>query len=60
MTKHYKGLEDVLISGDWRSPEPRKCWLAADLAISAIHYLVLASVKEPDNLQKFATFIEQL
>ncbi|MBW4495039.1 MAG: thymidylate synthase [Oscillatoria princeps RMCB-10] len=60
MTKYYKGLEDVLINGDWRAPEPRKCSLAADLAISAIHYLVLASVKEPDNLQKFAIFIERL
>ena len=58
--ENYKDLEDVLINGDWRASHPRKCSLTADLALSAMHYLVLASTKEPDNFQKLVRFIETL
>lgn len=54
----YKGLEDILIYGDWRSNEPRKCLLTADLAMSSMHYLVLASNKEPEEFKKLLRYIE--
>ncbi len=57
---HYKGLEDVLINGDWRKSDPRKCSLAADLAISAMHYLVLVSMIEPEDFKRIVSFIETL
>jgi thymidylate synthase len=60
ITKYYKGLEDVLINGDWRRSDPRKCSLAADLALSAMHYLVLTSTKETGDFQKLVSFIETL
>lgn len=60
IAKYYKGLEDVLIKGDWRQSDPRKCSLAADLGISAMHYLVLASILEPGDFQQIIKFIETL
>ncbi len=60
LSKNYKVLEDILINGDWRSSDPRKCSFAADLAISAMHFLVLASQKEPEKFQKLLRYIEML
>ncbi|MBW4574789.1 MAG: hypothetical protein KME08_05835 [Aphanothece sp. CMT-3BRIN-NPC111] len=58
--ENYKGLENLLLKGDWRRSDPQKCSLTADLAISSIHYLVLASTKEPENFHKLLRYIEIL
>ena len=57
---NYKALDDLLINGDWRASDPRKCILAADLSVGAVHYLSLLSKKEPQNFSRFVNFIETL
>jgi hypothetical protein len=60
MTLHYKALEDMLINGDWRSHDPRKCTHAADLSLSAFQYLVLSADQEPVLFQRLVTYIQTL
>lgn len=57
---NYKALDDLLINGDWRASDPRKCTLAADLSISAAHYLFLLSEREPNSFSRFVNFIQTL
>ncbi|MBK4732823.1 hypothetical protein JJD41_23570 [Oxynema sp. CENA135] len=56
----YQELENMFVNRDWRVGDPRKCSLAADLAMTSIHYLVLASHREPESMAQFAMAIENL
>lgn len=53
-------LDNILIDGDWRKPDIRKCSAAADLAITSIHAILLIAETEPGQLNRFVEFIEFL
>lgn len=57
---NYKELEEIFVQGDWKVADPRKCSLSAELGMVSVHYLVLASQKEPESVEKFARAIENL
>jgi len=56
----YKSLDDLLIFGNWRANDFRKCTLAADLSISAVHYISLISQREPQPFYRFVNFVNTL
>lgn len=60
MKQKYMALEDILIKSDWSSPNPEKCTLIADLAISSIKCLVLLSREDFASFQKFQDFVNNL
>lgn len=53
-------LQDILINGDWRASDPRKCSAAADLALAAIHSVVLLSQEDSMQFGKFKNDVENL
>lgn len=56
----YGELENILIHGDWRVDDIRKCTSALNLAISSICYLSLLSQEETEQFKRFIRFVEEL
>lgn len=58
--QRFSMLEEILIDGDWRTHDPRKCTATADLAIAAVQSMLLLSIEEPNQFERFEAFIENL
>jgi thymidylate synthase len=54
--RHYSLLREIL-TRDGLADDPRKCSSGADLAIGAVHYLVLLSREDPET---FGLFVDQV
>jgi uncharacterized protein YfbU (UPF0304 family) len=58
--QEFELLESLLIDGDWRSLDSRKCSATADLAISAIHAVLLLAREDSSQFERFSNYVENL
>lgn len=58
--QNFELLDDILIKGDWRTDDARKCSTSADLAITGVHAVLLIVENDPSQFSRFVKFIEDL
>jgi len=58
--QNFELLDDILIKGDWRAKDARKCSTSADLAITGVHAILLVVERDPAQFLRFEKFIEDL